>query len=114
MVTIDKIERGVATYLDNELMPQLPSTGIEKVMAGTAIGLLIRRFGFIIESYKGSKTVQLLGIMDEEGNVDVDIVADELKKNIPPEGIKMELPVIGNLKFHKDDITKLHEYIIES
>lgn len=111
MVTIKNIEQGVAAYLDNELMPQLPNTGIERVLAGTALSLAIRRSGTIIGSFKDNKIVQMLGIMDAEGNVDVDVLAEELKKNIPTEGVKVEVPVIGALKFHKEDVDKLHEYI---
>lgn len=111
MVTITNIEQGVAAYLDSELMPKLPETGLEKVLMGTAISLVIRRAGTIVEGYKNNKAVQMLGIMDAEGNVDVDILAEELKKNLPESGVKVEVPMIGSLTFHKADIDKLYSYI---
>lgn len=111
MVTIDKIQQGIAAYLDSELMPNLPSTGLERILAGTAMSLAIRKSGSIIASYKDNKAVQMLGLMDAEGNVDVDILAEELKRNIPKEGVKVDIPLIGGITFHKDDIDKLHEYI---
>lgn len=111
MVTIDKIEHGIAAYLDGELIPKLPSTGIEKVLTGTTMSLLIRRLGKILESYKNDKTVRMLEIVDEEGNVDIDLICEELKKNIPSEGVKMDVPIIGSLTFHEDDVDKLYEYI---
>lgn len=111
MVSIDKIEQGVAAYLDSEVMPQLPSTGFEKVLAGTAMSLVIRRSGRIIESYKDHKAVQLLGLMDSEGNVDIEVLAEELKKNLPKEGMKIDVPIIGAMTFHKEDVDKLYEYI---
>lgn len=112
MVSVDKIERGVADYLDEELMPQFQGNGLEKVIIGTAASLLIRKSGTIVESYKDNKLVRMLGIMDENGNVDVDILAEELKKNISKDGVKVDVPVIGTLTFHKDDVDKLHNYII--
>ena len=111
MVSIDKIKQGVAAYLDSELMPQLPANGVQKLIAGTAMSLLIERSGAIAESYKDNQLVKMLGIMDENGNVDVDVLAEELKKNMPKEGIKVEVPMIGALTFKKDDVEKLHEYI---
>lgn len=111
MVSIDKIEQGIAAYLDGELMPQLPNSGFEKVLAGTAISLFIRRSGKIIERYKDNKAVQMLGIMDADGNVDVDVLAEELKKNFPKDGMKLDIPIIGAMTFHKEDVDKLHEYI---
>lgn len=112
MVSIDKIEKGVANYLDGELMPQLQGNSLEKVLVGTAASLAIRRSGTIVAGYKDNKMVQMLGIMDGNGNVDVDVLADELKKNIPKEGVKVDIPIIGTMTFHKDDVDKLYEYIM--
>lgn len=114
MVSIEKIEKGVAAYLDSELMPKLPANGVQKVLAGTAISLLIKRSGTIVESYKDNQVVQMLGIMDADGNVDVDVLAEELKKNIPTDGVKVDVPVIGALTFRKDDVDKLHKLITAS
>lgn len=111
MVTIAQIQKGVAAYLDNEVMPQLPSNGFEKVLAGTAMSLAIRKSGAIIEGYKDNKAVQMLGIMDETGNVDVDVLMEELKKNIPIDGVRVDIPLIGGLTFHKDDVDKFRGYI---
>lgn len=113
MVTIDKIEQGVAAYLDGELMPKLPSSGIEKVLAGTALSLAIRRSGKMLDGLKSNKMIQMLGVMDTEGNVDIDVLAQELKKNMPTEGVKVDVPVIGVLTFHKEDVDRLYEYITE-
>lgn len=113
MVSISKIEHGIANYLDAELMPQLQQNGIERLLVGTAMSLVIRRSGDIISSYKDNKVVKMLGLMDENGNVDVDALATELKKNISKDGVKVDIPVIGSMTFHKDDVDKLREYIGE-
>lgn len=111
MVSIDKIEQGIAYYLDKELMPQLQSNGLEKVIVGTVASLAIRRSSAIIAGYKDHKLVKMLGIMDDDGNVDVETLATELKKNISKEGIEVDIPIIGTMKFHKGDVDKLYEYI---
>lgn len=112
MVSVDKIEQGVANYLDAELMPQLKGNGIEKVIVGTTASLLIRKTGTIIEGYKDNKLVKMLGIIDDNGAVDVDTLVEEVKKNIPKEGVKVEVPILGTLTFHKDDVDKLYDYIM--
>lgn len=112
MVPINKIERGIASYLDAELMPQFSGNGIEKVIAGTAVSLALRKTGAIIASYKDNNIVKMLGIMDDNGNVDIDTLSDELKKNIPKEGVKVDVPMLGTMTFHKDDVDKLHDYIM--
>ena len=113
MVTMEQIEKGLAAYLDNELMPLLPNSSLEKVLAGTAISLGIRSYGKIAASYKDNKIVQTLGIMDSDGLVDIDVLAEEVKKNIPPEGVVINIPMLGEIKFGKDDVTKLRRYINE-
>lgn len=113
MVSVDKIEKGLAGYLDAELIPQFQNNPMEKMLVGTAASLAIRKSGNIISSYKDNKIVKMLGIMDANGNVDVDTLAEELKKNMPKEGVKVEVPVIGVMTFHKEDVDKLHKYISE-
>lgn len=112
MVSVDKIEQGVANYLDAELMPQLKGNGVERVIVGTAASLMIRKSGVIIDGYKDNKFVKMLGIMDDKGNVDVDILAEELKKNISKDGVAIEVPILGTLTFHKEDVDKLYDYIM--
>lgn len=112
MVSVDKIEKGIANYLDAEFMPQLQSNGVEKVIIGTAVSLFIRRSGVIIGGYKDNKVVKMLGIMDDDGNVDVETLAEELKKNISKEGFTIDIPILGILTFHKEDVDKLCDYIM--
>ena len=112
MVSIEKIEQGFANYLDGELMPQLQKNGVEKVIIGTVASLMIRKTSVIVESYRDNKFVKMLGIMDEGGNIDVDTLVEELKKNISKEGVKLDIPILGTLTFHKDDVDKLYDYIM--
>lgn len=113
MVPVNKIEHGIASYLDAELMPQFAGNGIEKLIAGTAASLIIRKSGAIIGAYKDNPMVKTLGIMDDKGNVDIDTISEELKKNITKEGVKVPIPVIGTLTFHRDDVDKLYNYIMD-
>ena len=55
--------------------------------------------------------VKMLGIMDSEGNVDIDVLAEELKKNMPKGGVRVDVPIIGALTFKDNDVDKLYEYI---
>lgn len=111
MVSVDKIGQGVANYLDAELMPKLKTNGFEKVLIGTAASIAIRKSSSIVEGFKDNKIVQMLGIMDGDGNIDVDMLVEEIKKNVPREGFNVDVPLIGTLTFKKDDIDKIHDYI---
>ena len=75
------------------------------------MSLLIKKSGAILDSYKDNQLVKILGIMDSEGNVDIDVLAEELKKNIPKGGVRVDIPIIGVLTFKENDVDKLYEYI---
>lgn len=111
MITLDELRNGVVTYIDNELMPMLPQSGLEKVVVGTAIGLIIKKNFSKIETFKNHPIVKLTGVMDEEGKIDLDTLAAEVKNNMPETGISIEAPMIGKMTFKSEDIDKLQQYI---
>lgn len=111
MVTIDQVEKGIAEYLDKELMPILPETGFQKILIGTGISLIIRKNKDKIAAMQDNSVVKMTGIFDEEGNVDIDVLKEEVSKQMPKEGVKIDVPVIGGLTFHKSDVEKLYGYI---
>lgn len=113
MVSVDKIEKGIAGYLDAELMPQFKGGSIEKVIAGTTVSLALRKTGAMIDSFKDNPAIKALGIMNSDGDVDIDAIAEELKKNIDKNGVKIDVPMLGTMTFHKDDVDKLYKYIME-
>jgi hypothetical protein len=112
MVSLSKIEKGIAEYLDTELMTKLPQNGFQRVIAGTAISLAIRKSSNIVAGLKDNSFVKMLELMDDEGNIDIDILKEEVTKQIPETGVKADFPMIGVVTFHKDDVDKLYKYII--
>lgn len=113
MVSVNKIESGVARFLDAELVGKMPDGGVQKILAGTAISLLIKKSGNMIKALQQNPVIQMMEIFDADGNVDVDSLTEELIKNFPDIGLKVDLPMIGTVTFHKEDINKLYSYITE-
>lgn len=117
MTTINDVERGIANYLDEELIPKLPENGFQKVLAGAAVSILIRRAGSSIETIKDHPVVKMMGILEEQQDgtilVDLDIIRDELKNQLTnnPNGINVDVPVIGTMTFHASDIDRIYEHI---
>lgn len=111
MNTVKQIEAGLAEFLDSELMPKLPDGGIQRVITGTAMGLLVKRSGNVIREYGEHPFVKMLGIVDDKGDWDLDTLKDEVKAQIPKSGFDVEVPMVGTLTFKSDDIDKLYEYI---
>lgn len=114
MVSIPKIEKGIASYLDAEFMPKLPADGLERILTGTVVSLVIKRAGVMLENLKQDKGFLMLGIVDEKsGEIDIESFAEEFKKNMGKNGFKVDLPMIGLINMHKEDIDTLIKHINE-
>lgn len=120
MVTIQQVRNGLAAYVDREIMPNLPVGTGKRLLVGTYLALAIKNIEKSILAANGqiNPLVSFLGVIDENHNVDIDSVLEELKKNIPDEGIKMDISAVGmklgDITFHRADIDSLRNYIVNS
>lgn len=111
MVTMECVAKGVAKYLDAEIMSQYPDGSVQKVLVGTGLALMIRKTEKFAESLKENPMIQALDVIDADGNVDIDILKDALKANIPETGVVYENKMIGKMTFMKTDVDKLYGFI---
>lgn len=108
MITIEQAARGLTSYLDAELLPHLP-TG-KALIVGAAAALYIRKAPDIARQLIGMPAVKLLGIIDEQGNIDI----DELYNAVLPQvrgTFDLSVPLVGNLTFDRAEIDKLYSYL---
>lgn len=118
MVSVDKIEKGLANYLDAEFMPQFTKSKVEKMIVGTAATLLISKLDRVMCVFGNNNFVKLIELSDEDGGIDAECILQALKQNIPDEGIEFsvpyEIPYLKDivLTFHKEDVDKLCDYIM--
>lgn len=111
MISREQLLNGIISYIDNEIIPQLPTIG--KWGIGTLVTLSATRYNEIYNALIVNPLIKSLGIVDDNGSVDFDNVATALKKSADKYGkLIIELPVIGTLAFTADDIDKLSIYVI--
>ena len=119
MVSINQIERGAAKYIDTEILPKMNQTGLAKIVVGTAAGVIVQRLGRLLGSYVDNPALHALGIVDNEKNIDIDLLLPEIKKNIPDEGVKFEIPnpmtgsPLVSMRFHRADADQLYQSIVQ-
>lgn len=111
MVSIDCIERGVAAYIDKELLPHLDTGGVKGFGLGVAASLMIKRGGNLLREYAKAPILHQLGIVSQDGAVDLDALKDAALERIPAAGLPIELPWGICLRIKADDITSLYEAI---
>ena len=112
MVTIDQAMRGVAKYADNEIIPHLP-TG-KGIGAGIALALIMDGGKGRILALREHPVVQMMGVMDEEGNIDLERLYNAARARVDGKKIPLTIPVIGELRFDVNDVDKLYKYIQEA
>jgi hypothetical protein len=111
MVTIEAMEQGLAQYLDNEILPNLPRDGVKGFGIGVAATLLVKRGGGMMRELANNKIIQGMGIMAPDGAVDLDALREACVQNIPQTGLQIELPMGIALRFRTEDIDKMCAYI---
>lgn len=104
MVTIDQFKRGVANFIDREVVPVMPKWKGILFAAGAPL---------VIESkakeLPESPIVKAMGVLEGD-QVDVDKIYSALKTKA-----QGKWPVeIFNLKMSESDLDKLYEYIKEA
>lgn len=119
MVTIDKIQNGIAKYMDMEFLPTIANDELQKFAMGVSVSILIKRFDKILASGIEHPILKLLELANSNGEIDIDILKDTILEKLPESGLKVELSLpklLGgslNLTFMKDDVEKIYSYITE-
>lgn len=113
MVTITQVQKGLATFVDNEMMKNMK--GVQSWLFGASAGIALSRTGEIFQSIKDNPIVKALGVITEDGEIDIDLISDELMKQAEKTGSRViNIPMIGAFNISKSDINKLAEYIKNS
>ena len=112
MVTIDQAMRGVAQYADNEIIPHLP-TG-KGIGAGIVLALILDGGKEQMLKLRENPAVQMMGVMDEDGNIDLDRLYNAARPRFDGQKLPVTVPIIGELRFDVGDLDKLYKYIQEA
>jgi hypothetical protein len=113
MVSIDSVERGVARYIDNEVLPTIKTDGIKGFAIGTAASLLVKRGGNLLRGYTKNPMLQQMGLVTADGAVDLDALRDAVRDNIPAGGLLVELPMGISIRINTADVDSLYRSIRE-
>lgn len=115
MATIAEIEAGAARYIDEEVAPKIPTNipnGTVKKLAAVAGAMYAVKNG--LGRALENPAVSAIGAVDKDGNVDVDGIAEAFLEQVPEDGFPVDVPILGELTFCREDIRKLLKYIKEA
>ena len=109
----DKVLRGILKYLDREVYGKMVDW--QEMVARIAVSRIIGDEGKLKQSLMNNSFVRTFSIIDDEGNVDVDGLARDLKRQIEAKGkLEFSLPMLGKFSFVTSDVDTLNRYITEA
>ena len=113
MVSIDQVEKGIAKYMDEELLPTLPQQGWKGFGLSVAAGLLIKRGGAMLREAVKAPVLQKMGLVSPEGAVDLAALREVMTERMPETGLVIETPLGINLRMRTEDMNNLFKAIEE-
>lgn len=109
MYSYDKVINGFAKYVDSEIVNKIP--GWKKWIVGSGIGMMLSNTENVYSKIKDNEFIKMLNIIDEQGNVNVDDMYKELKKQAQKSNATIELPMVGSFVLNEHDVDKLYNFI---
>lgn len=111
MVKASAISKGMVNFVDSELLPKIP--GLQKWIVGTVAGIVGKKADAIIENLSQNPLMKTLGIVDDNGNIDIEVIYNELSKQASKSPAVLSIPMVGDIKLYADDVESLYRHIME-
>jgi hypothetical protein len=109
MATLAQVKAGAAAYIEQEIIAKIG--GWQKWVAGAAVSMALNRADSIFEALRQNPAVQILGIVDGDGNIDVDALYAEFKRQAQRGAVSFDVPMIGKLTLNESDVDKIYQSI---
>ena len=110
MVEFNRVIDGLARYMNNNLFANMNDW--QEVVARVAVGRIIGNPDSLKQSLMANGIVRTFAVMDSEGNVDLEPIMRDLKREIDRKGkLTVEIPMFGKMRFVASDIDDIYREI---
>lgn len=108
----EKVIDGIVKYINIEVYSGMNDW--QEVLARIAVSRFVSNSEKFKTVLMENTFIKTFGILDNEGNVDIEGLANDLKKQIEAKGkITIPLSIFGNFTFTAQDVDKLYQTIIQ-
>lgn len=112
MVNAVQVINGLTRYIDKEILTKI--SGWQGMLLGVMTGVATTKAGAVFDSIAAHPVVRMLGIVDDQGMVDIDLLHKEFAKQAAKGPVTIDLPLVGAMIINQTDVEKLYNYIRES
>ena len=112
MYSYNVVLKGIAKYIDNEIIAKI--NGWQKWVMGAGVGILLSNSTEFYNNLTQNEFVKMLNVIDKNGEIDVDKIYEEIKKQAQKSSITFNAPIVGMITLNEKDVDKIYKYIKES
>ena len=110
MVEFNRVIDGLSRYINNNFYSKLNDW--QEILARLAVARVVNNPETLKQSLQANGIVRTFAVMDSEGNVDLEPIMRDLKKEIERKGkLTIELPMFGKISFLPQDIDEIYREI---
>lgn len=110
MVSVDRIQRGLSRYLNEQLIPHTQGAGRWAVTAIAAMA--VNRLPVIVKEAAAKPGNKLLGVISEDGSsVDVEYLIESVRPAAKQCPATINIPMAGSITITEGDLDTLLRYM---
>ena len=111
-MTFEKVLDGAVRFINENVIPGMNDW--QEIAARIAIGRLYENQQSVLTFLQNNGIVRAFGVIDSEGDVDIDRLCTDLKREIQKKKkIQVAIPGFGKMSFDAADVDKLYNYMKE-
>lgn len=101
-------------YIDRDLVPVMPSMGattfgkIKQFFFGVGVGIIKEQANEVITDFINGNIAKIFKIVDEDGNIDVDVLHRAAKYSMR----QVSYVDVAGVILKEEDIDKIYSYIV--
>lgn len=108
---LERVIDGVVKYVDGEIYGSMNDW--QEIMARMAVGRILGNKELLKQKIMENPLLMSFVMLDADGEMDVDKFLADLKGVIAQKGgLRISIPLFGNLKFVETDVDRLKKYIM--
>ena len=109
MYSLAQVANGANAYISSEIVEKLSDW--RKWVVGAAAELLVANMAGVFNKLKTNELVKLLGVIDENDNIDVDKLYKHFKSQAQRGSITFNVPMIGAMTLNEGDVDAIYRHI---
>ena len=110
-VPFDRVIDGVIKFIDAEIINGMNEW--QELIARIAIGRVAENIDNVKTAIINNGIVRTFGIVDDDGMVDIDTLAADIKREISRKGkLTVKIPMFGDMTFKPEDVDTIHNIIV--